>query len=95
MGGKFSLSDLSHLLWLPCSHWVDWGWACPEYTAQRSRSPHRVLSSQLLVLCKLKPSLVVELSRELLEFVGSVSSIHSRASVFTCVVSAQPPSPVK
>lgn len=47
---------------------------------------HRVLSSQLLVLCKLKPSLVVELSRELLEFVGSVSSIRNRASMFTCVV---------
>lgn len=54
----------------------------PQYEAR----VHRVLSSQLLVLCKLKPSLVVELSRELLEFVGSVSSIHSRASLFTCVV---------
>ncbi|EDL19100.1 KIAA0415 protein, partial [Mus musculus] len=54
----------------------------PQYEAR----VHGVLSSQLLVLCKLKPSLVVELSRELLEFVGSVSSIHSRASVFTCVV---------
>lgn len=54
----------------------------PQYEA----SVHRVLSSQLLVLCKLKPSLVVELSRELLEFVGSVSSIRSRASMFTCVV---------
>ncbi|XP_057621743.1 AP-5 complex subunit zeta-1 isoform X2 [Chionomys nivalis] len=54
----------------------------PQYEA----SVHRVLSSQLLVLCKLKPSLVVELSRELLEFVGSVSSICSRASMFTCVV---------
>lgn len=52
-------------------------------------SPGSVLSSQLLVLCKLKPSLVVELSRELLEFVGSVSSIYSQASMFTCVVSAQ------
>ncbi|XP_055454582.1 AP-5 complex subunit zeta-1 [Psammomys obesus] len=54
----------------------------PQYEAR----VHRVLSSQLLVLCKLKPSLVVELSRELLEFVGSVSSIHSQASMFTCVV---------
>nr|XP_048292812.1 AP-5 complex subunit zeta-1 isoform X1 [Myodes glareolus] len=54
----------------------------PQYEA----NVHRVLSSQLLVLCKLKPSLVVELSRELLEFVGSVSSICSRVSMFTCVV---------
>ncbi|XP_052610147.1 AP-5 complex subunit zeta-1 isoform X3 [Peromyscus californicus insignis] len=54
----------------------------PQYEAH----VHRMLSSQFLVLCKLKPSLVVELSRELLEFMGSVSSICSRASMFTCVV---------
>ncbi|KAL1768594.1 AP-5 complex subunit zeta-1 [Sigmodon hispidus] len=54
----------------------------PQYEAH----VHGVLSSQFLALCKLKPSLVVELSRELLEFVGSVSSIGSRASIFTCVV---------
>ncbi|XP_028611924.1 AP-5 complex subunit zeta-1 isoform X1 [Grammomys surdaster] len=54
----------------------------PQYEAR----VHRVLSSQLLVLCKLKPSLLVELSRELLEFVGSVSSIRSRTSMFTSVV---------
>ncbi|XP_029389727.1 AP-5 complex subunit zeta-1 isoform X2 [Mus pahari] len=54
----------------------------PQYEAR----VHGVLSSQLLLLCKLKPSLVVELSRELLEFVGSVSSIRSRASMVTCVV---------
>lgn len=57
-----------------------------------SRSAHRVLSSQFLVLCRLKPSLVVELTRELLEVVGSVSGIRSRAGMFTCVVSQQPPS---
>lgn len=74
--------------WLPCSHWVGWGQACPKNTAsQGPRFPHRVLSSQLLVLCKMKPSLLVELSRELLEFVGSVSSIRSRTSMFTSVVS--------
>ncbi|MEJ1281748.1 adaptor-related protein complex 5 zeta 1 subunit [Cricetulus griseus] len=54
----------------------------PQYEAR----VHRVLNSQFLALCKLKPSLVVELSRELLEFVGNVSSICSRASMFTCVV---------
>ncbi|XP_062946675.1 AP-5 complex subunit zeta-1 [Cynocephalus volans] len=47
---------------------------------------HRVLSSQFLALCKLKPSLVVELAKDLLEFVGSVSGIHSRASMLTSVV---------
>ncbi|XP_040845969.1 AP-5 complex subunit zeta-1 isoform X2 [Ochotona curzoniae] len=47
---------------------------------------HRVLSVQFLALCRLKPSLVVELARELLDFVGSVSSVSSKASLFTCVV---------
>ncbi|XP_058438437.1 AP-5 complex subunit zeta-1 isoform X4 [Marmota monax] len=54
----------------------------PQYEAR----VHRVLSSQFLALCQRNPSLVVELARELLEFVGSVSNIHSRAGVFTSVV---------
>ncbi|XP_032115483.1 AP-5 complex subunit zeta-1 isoform X2 [Sapajus apella] len=47
---------------------------------------HRVLSSQFLALCKLKPSLVVELARDLLEFLGSVNGLRSRASLVTSVV---------
>ncbi|XP_074137314.1 AP-5 complex subunit zeta-1 isoform X2 [Sminthopsis crassicaudata] len=47
---------------------------------------HRVMSSQLLVLCKLHPSLVVELSKELLEFTGTISNIHSKENIFTNVV---------
>ncbi|XP_023569229.1 AP-5 complex subunit zeta-1 isoform X1 [Octodon degus] len=54
----------------------------PQYEA----CVHRVLSSWFLVLCKQKPSLVLELARELLELVGSVSSIENRADMFTCVV---------
>ncbi|XP_004840463.1 AP-5 complex subunit zeta-1 isoform X1 [Heterocephalus glaber] len=54
----------------------------PQYQAH----VHRVLSSQFLALCKQKPSLVLELARELLELVGSVSNIQSRAGMFTCVV---------
>nr|XP_040133966.1 AP-5 complex subunit zeta-1 isoform X2 [Ictidomys tridecemlineatus] len=54
----------------------------PQYEAL----VHRVLSSQFLALCQRNPSLVVELARELLEFVGSMSTIHSRAGVFTSVV---------
>lgn len=54
----------------------------PQYEA----CVHRVLSSHFLALCERKPSLVVELAKELLELVGSVSSIRSRAGMFTCVV---------
>uniref|UniRef100_A0A452QZI2 Adaptor related protein complex 5 subunit zeta 1 n=1 Tax=Ursus americanus TaxID=9643 RepID=A0A452QZI2_URSAM len=46
---------------------------------------HRVLSSQFLALCALHPSLVVELARELLEFVGSASSVHSRGAMLASV----------
>ncbi|XP_054543347.1 AP-5 complex subunit zeta-1 isoform X4 [Pan troglodytes] len=47
---------------------------------------HSVLSSQFLALCTLKPSLVVELARDLLEFLGSVNGLCSRASLVTSVV---------
>ncbi|XP_050822513.1 AP-5 complex subunit zeta-1 isoform X2 [Gopherus flavomarginatus] len=47
---------------------------------------HRVLSSQLVLLCKLHPSLVVELSKELLEFSGTVSNIWNKEDIFTYVV---------
>ncbi|KAL0608141.1 AP-5 complex subunit zeta-1 [Plecturocebus cupreus] len=54
----------------------------PGYAAR----VHRVLSSQFLALCKLKSSLVVELARDLLEFLGSVNGLRSRASLVTSVV---------
>nr|XP_044603109.1 AP-5 complex subunit zeta-1 [Equus asinus] len=54
----------------------------PQYEAR----VHRVLSSQFLVLCKLHPSLVVELTKELLEFVGSGRGIHGTGSMLTSVV---------
>nr|XP_054401637.1 AP-5 complex subunit zeta-1 isoform X2 [Pongo abelii] len=54
----------------------------PGYAAR----VHSVLSSQFPALCTLKPSLVVELARDLLEFLGSVNGLCSRASLVTSVV---------
>ncbi|XP_042196896.1 AP-5 complex subunit zeta-1 isoform X2 [Callorhinchus milii] len=46
----------------------------------------RVFSSQLLVLCKLHPALIVEQSKELLEFCGAVSNINHKENLFTHVI---------
>ncbi|XP_078295938.1 AP-5 complex subunit zeta-1 isoform X1 [Panthera onca] len=54
----------------------------PQYEAH----VHRVLSSRFLALCALHPSLVVELAKELLEFVGSVSGIQGRGAMLASVV---------
>ncbi|XP_053552919.1 AP-5 complex subunit zeta-1, partial [Bombina bombina] len=47
---------------------------------------HRVLSAQLPLICRLHPALVLELSRELLDFVGAVNNIQDREAFFTYVV---------
>ncbi|NXX96021.1 AP5Z1 protein, partial [Centropus bengalensis] len=47
---------------------------------------YRVLSSQLVVLCKLHPALVVELSKEILEFTGTVGNIQNKEAIFTHMV---------
>ncbi|NXD49416.1 AP5Z1 protein, partial [Corvus moneduloides] len=47
---------------------------------------YRVLSSQLVMLCRLRPALVVELSTEILEFSGTVSNIQSKEAIFTHMV---------
>ncbi|NXM36942.1 AP5Z1 protein, partial [Oxyruncus cristatus] len=47
---------------------------------------YRVLSSQLAMLCRLRPALVVELSTEILEFSGAVSNIQSKEPIFTHMV---------
>ncbi|XP_020671371.3 AP-5 complex subunit zeta-1 [Pogona vitticeps] len=47
---------------------------------------YRVMSSQLPVLCKLHPSLVVELAKPLLDFSGAVANIQSKEDIFIHVV---------
>ncbi|MEE6497748.1 hypothetical protein FKM82_002836 [Ascaphus truei] len=57
------------------------------YDAPTFRSDvHRVLSAQLPRLCCLHPALIVELSRELLDFTGTVSNIQTKEAFFTHVV---------
>ncbi|NWV74458.1 AP5Z1 protein, partial [Dasyornis broadbenti] len=47
---------------------------------------YRVLSLQLVMLCRLRPALVVELSKEILEFSGAVSNIQGKEPIFTHMV---------
>ncbi|XP_078521138.1 AP-5 complex subunit zeta-1 [Lissotriton helveticus] len=47
---------------------------------------HRVMSSYLLKLCRIHPSLVVEQSKELLEFSGTATNIQNKEAFFTHVV---------
>ncbi|XP_036170573.1 AP-5 complex subunit zeta-1 isoform X3 [Myotis myotis] len=47
---------------------------------------HQVLSAQFLGLCQRRPCLVVELAKELLEFVGSGGGLRGGGSVLTSVV---------
>ncbi|KFQ21677.1 AP-5 complex subunit zeta-1, partial [Mesitornis unicolor] len=47
---------------------------------------YRVLSSQLVMLCKLHPALIVELPTEILDFLGTVSNIQNKEAIFTHMV---------
>ncbi|KAM6407845.1 AP-5 complex subunit zeta-1 [Rhynochetos jubatus] len=47
---------------------------------------YRVLSSQLAMLCKLCPALIVELSKEILEFSGTVNNIQNKEAIFSHLV---------
>lgn len=54
-----------------------------------SLSPsHRVFSTHIRTLCKLHPSLIVNQSRELLDFAGSTANIYSKEELYTNVVSS-------
>ncbi|XP_062915021.1 AP-5 complex subunit zeta-1 isoform X1 [Mobula hypostoma] len=54
----------------------------PDFKAE----VQRVFSSQLMVLCKLYPTVIVEQSKELLEFCGTVSNISNKEDFFIHVV---------
>lgn len=46
----------------------------------------RVFSTHLCALCKHRPTLIVDLSRELLDFAGSTTNIYSKEELYTNVV---------
>ncbi|XP_059835473.1 AP-5 complex subunit zeta-1 isoform X1 [Hypanus sabinus] len=54
----------------------------PDFKAE----VQRVFSAQLMVLCKLYPTVIVEQSKELLEFCGTVSNISNKEDFFIHVV---------
>nr|XP_057905218.1 AP-5 complex subunit zeta-1 isoform X1 [Doryrhamphus excisus] len=54
----------------------------PEYI----KEVHRVFSHQLLKLCKLHPSLVLDQSHELLDLAGTTSNVYSKEEIYTHVV---------
>uniref|UniRef100_A0A8C9TYF9 Adaptor related protein complex 5 subunit zeta 1 n=1 Tax=Scleropages formosus TaxID=113540 RepID=A0A8C9TYF9_SCLFO len=47
---------------------------------------HRVFSFHLLLLCKLQPSLIMDLSRELLDFTGATTNIYHKEELYTHMV---------
>ncbi|NXK89638.1 AP5Z1 protein, partial [Formicarius rufipectus] len=47
---------------------------------------YRVLSSHVVMLCKLRPAVIVELSTQILDFSGSVSNIQNKEPIFTHLV---------
>uniref|UniRef100_A0A8D3CEK1 Adaptor related protein complex 5 subunit zeta 1 n=1 Tax=Scophthalmus maximus TaxID=52904 RepID=A0A8D3CEK1_SCOMX len=57
-----------------------------SYTVKKNSLMIKVFSCHLLRLCKLRPSLVVDQSHELLEFAGTTANVYSKAEIYTHVV---------
>ncbi|XP_063170661.1 AP-5 complex subunit zeta-1 isoform X2 [Candoia aspera] len=79
---KFADEVLANKLTLAALERSDQLYEIPWFKAE----VFRVMSSQLQVLCRQHPSLVVELSKQLLEFSGTVSNIQTKEDLFTHVV---------
>ncbi|XP_042293345.1 AP-5 complex subunit zeta-1 isoform X1 [Sceloporus undulatus] len=79
---KFADGSLASKLVLAILERSDQLYEVPGFKAE----VYRVMSSQLPVLCKLHPSLIVELSKPLLEFSGTVTNIQNKEDIFTHVV---------
>ncbi|KAH0631990.1 hypothetical protein JD844_019961 [Phrynosoma platyrhinos] len=79
---KFADRSLANKLVLAVLERSDQLYQVPGFKAE----VYRVMSSQLPVICKLHPSLVVELSKPLLEFSGTVTNIQNKEDIFTHVV---------
>uniref|UniRef100_A0A8C5S3Y5 Adaptor related protein complex 5 subunit zeta 1 n=1 Tax=Laticauda laticaudata TaxID=8630 RepID=A0A8C5S3Y5_LATLA len=79
---KFADETLAKKLTLAALERSDLLYEIPGFKAE----VFRVMSSQLQVLCKQHPSLVVELSKPLLEFSGTVSNIQTKEDLFIHVV---------
>uniref|UniRef100_A0A670YIW3 Adaptor related protein complex 5 subunit zeta 1 n=1 Tax=Pseudonaja textilis TaxID=8673 RepID=A0A670YIW3_PSETE len=79
---KFADETLAKKLTLASLERSDLLYEIPGFKAE----VFRVMSSQLQALCKQHPSLVVELSKPLLEFSGTVSNIQTKEDLFIHVV---------
>ncbi|XP_053132169.1 AP-5 complex subunit zeta-1 isoform X2 [Hemicordylus capensis] len=76
---KFADGPLANRLVLALLERSDQLYEIPAFKAE----VYRVMSSQLPLLCKQHPPLVVELSKPLLEFLGTVGNIQSKEDIFT------------
>ncbi|KAM6424332.1 AP-5 complex subunit zeta-1 isoform 2-T2 [Liasis olivaceus] len=79
---KFADDVLANKLTLAALERSDQLYEIPWFKAE----VFRVMSSQLQVLCRQHPSSVMDLSKQLLEFSGTVSNIQTKEDLFTHVV---------
>ncbi|KAJ6659771.1 hypothetical protein lerEdw1_018487 [Lerista edwardsae] len=79
---KFADGALANKLVLAMLERSDQLYEIPAFKAE----VYRVMGAHLPPLCARHPALVVELSKELLEFSGTVTNIQSKEDVFTSVV---------